>query len=425
MNEADQKHLLRRLVHVKGPEHLAQITTEMSKKMWTMKKAHSIEEDSPTWKPFQGTAAMWEALQTHFNLPHSSKQSRGPNSWMDEFNNATNTCWKCQCRKTAICKGKLCQTPRCLECEKTWSVCNVTPDHQPDSKRKCPQDAPASVSSHTMAPSSTKKRKKHGSLRQHTRVGRAIFARNSSRPSSPQMQKERTSEGDPNPDKDQEATTDDTSEESTGEGPSEGPISPQHPSQNLSNPLPRSTAEGDHLEFRMQVRGWQDRAHVARATHLLTFPDSALLKTMEHITFPILIPQHLFPQDHLPHQEYGWWYVPTAEIEYRTYPTCKKRTPQAHFYTSGENSQAVCTSCPRATRPQHARYSESSKKKTHIRQIGQNQRDALDRTAYNLQDRVQARWKGGLDLWDGMITAISDTRTKTYTITYDDGDSVT
>jgi hypothetical protein len=59
----------------------------------------------------------------------------------------------------------------------------------------------------------------------------------------------------PNPDKDQEATTDDDSEESAGEESSEGPTSPQHPSQNLLNPLPRSTAEGDHLEFRMQVRG--------------------------------------------------------------------------------------------------------------------------------------------------------------------------
>jgi hypothetical protein len=108
--------------------------------------------------------------------------------------------------------------------------------------------------------------------------------------------------------------------------------------------------------------------------------------------------------------------------EYRTCPTCKKRTPQAHFHTNGENSQATCTSCPRSTRPQHARYSESSKKKEHLRQKGQGQRDALDRTAYNLQDRVQVRWKGGRDFWDGMITAISDTRTKTYTITYDDGE---
>jgi ribonuclease HI len=32
------------------------------------------------------------------------------------------------------------------------------------------------------------------------------------------------------------------------------------------------------------------------------------------------------------------------------------------------------------------------------------------------------RWKRGLELWDGVITAISDTRTKTYTIAYDDGD---
>ena len=33
------------------------------------------------------------------------------------------------------------------------------------------------------------------------------------------------------------------------------------------------------------------------------------------------------------------------------------------------------------------------------------------------------RWKGGPKFWDGRITAISDTRTKTYTITYDDGET--
>jgi hypothetical protein len=63
MNKTDKKHLLSRLAQVKGTEHLAQITTEMSKRMWTMKKTHSTEEDSPIWKLFPGTAALWEALQ--------------------------------------------------------------------------------------------------------------------------------------------------------------------------------------------------------------------------------------------------------------------------------------------------------------------------------------------------------------------------
>ena len=73
-------------------------------------------------------------------------------------------------------------------------------------------------------------------------------------------------------------------------------------------------------------------------------------------------------------------------------------------------------------RPQHARHSESFKKRTQHRQIEQGQRDALDRTAYELNERVQARWRGGRALWDGTVTAISNTRPKTYTITYDDGD---
>ena len=35
---------------------------------------------------------------------------------------------------------------------------------------------------------------------------------------------------------------------------------------------------------------------------------------------------------------------------------------------------------------------------------------------------MRARWRGGRDCWDGQVTAISDTLTNTYTITYDDGD---
>ena len=248
----------------------------------------------------------------------SQAPSRVLDSWMNEFDKATNICWKCQCRKTAIWKGNLCQTPRCLECDKTCIVCNLTQDKKPDRKRKCPQDAPASVSSHTMGTQLYEKTEKARFTTPTHESGK-----NNSRKKLLQTLFTPDEEGayfrrKPNPDKDQEATTDDASEESAGEGPSDGPSSPQHPSQNLSNPLPRSIAEGDHLEFRMQVRGCQDKAHVARATHLLTLPDSVLLKTMEHNTFPILIPQHLFPQCSLPHQEYGWWYVPTAETEYRT-----------------------------------------------------------------------------------------------------------
>jgi hypothetical protein len=65
---------------------------------------------------------------------------------------------------------------------------------------------------------------------------------------------------------------------------------------------------------------------------------------------------------------------------------------------------------------------ESSKRRSQHRQTEQGQRDAIDRTSYKLNERVQAIWQGGRDLWNGMVTAISDTRTKTYTITYDDGE---
>ena len=55
MNNTDQRHLPNCLMHIRGPEHLAQITVEMSKKVWSMKKTHSEDQDGPVWKPFPGT----------------------------------------------------------------------------------------------------------------------------------------------------------------------------------------------------------------------------------------------------------------------------------------------------------------------------------------------------------------------------------
>ena len=222
-----------------------------------MTTTHSEDQDNSIWESFPGTAALWKTLQTHFNLPHTQEQNRGPNSWMNEFDDVTNICWKCQCRKTAICQGKLCQTPRCQNCEKTCSVCNTTPDHQPDSKRKCPQDAPTSTSSHTMG---TQLYEKTDKARFTTPT--CSSGKNNVRRELLQTLFTPDDEGayfrrKPNPNKDQEATTDDDSEEIADEGQPDGPNNnPQHTRPDLSNPLPRSTTEGDHLEFRMEVRGW-------------------------------------------------------------------------------------------------------------------------------------------------------------------------
>ncbi len=156
---------------------------------------------------------------------------------------------------TAVCKDNLCQTARSLECEKTCSVCNVTSDHQTDNKRKCPQDAPASVSSHTMGTQLYEKTEKarfttpthmSGKNNVSTQLLQTLFT-----PDDEGTYFRRK----PNPDKEEEVTTDYDSVGSADEGSSEGPTSPQHPSQNLLNPLPRSTDAGGHLEFRMQVRG--------------------------------------------------------------------------------------------------------------------------------------------------------------------------
>jgi hypothetical protein len=319
MDNTEQQQIHRRLKHVHGPEHLAQITTEMAKKIWKMRTTHIEDLENSVWKTFPDTTELWKTLQTHFSLPITHEQPRGPNSWMNEFDNATSVCWKCQCRKTVICQSNLCQTPRCKNCGKTCSVCGITPDRQTDNKRKSPQDEPVFTSSHTMGTQLYEKTEKARFTTPTRWSGKNKVLKELLQtlctPDDTGAYFRRKS----NSDQDQAATTtDDDSDKSVGE---EQPIMPnnntQHTHPDPPSPLPRSTTEGGHIEFRMQVRGWQDKAHIASADHLLTLPDSALLKTMEHSTFPLLIPQHLFPQHILPHQEYGWWYVPTQETDYR------------------------------------------------------------------------------------------------------------
>ena len=54
--------------------------------------------------------------------------------------------------------------------------------------------------------------------------------------------------------------------------------------------------------------------------------------------------------------------------------------------------------------------------------IGAMKDQKLKMRKIHLHERVRARWQGGRDFYNGEVTTISDTRTKTYTIKYDDGD---
>jgi hypothetical protein len=92
----------------------------------------------------------------------------------------------------------------------------------PDSKRKCPQDAPASVSSHTMGTHLYEKTEKARFTTPTHASGKNNFRKKLLQTLFTPDEEGAYFRRKPNPDKDQEVTTDDTSEESTGEGSAEG-----------------------------------------------------------------------------------------------------------------------------------------------------------------------------------------------------------
>ena len=161
---------------------------------------------------------------------------------MSEFDNPTNICWKCQCRKTATCQDTRCQTPRCKTCEETCQVCNLTPQHQkPTNRTKDPNEAPVIASTHTMGTQlydKTEKARFTTSIQSNNKVRRHLLQTLF----TPDDDTGEHFQRKPDPSLDQATSTDyDTSTSSEGGGP------PQ--------PNPRTTTPGGHLEFRMQVRG--------------------------------------------------------------------------------------------------------------------------------------------------------------------------
>ena len=222
MNYTHQGQLNHHLQQTQGPEHLVQITTEMSKKIWKMRTHHT-----------------------------------GPTNWMNEFDNHTNICWKCQCRKTAICEDILCQTPRCGSCDETCNVCSLPPQHHKSAKkRKDANDTPALTSTHTMGTAlydKTEKTRFTTSTQSNEKntvrktLLLALFAPDETgtffqrKTDTPQGQSPPTSDCDRS-----SSLNNDTPGTHTK-------------SQRNTHPDPletqsRTDTEGDHLEFRMKVR---------------------------------------------------------------------------------------------------------------------------------------------------------------------------
>ena len=109
------------------------------------------------------------------------------------------------------------------------------------------------------------------------------------------------------------------------------------------------------------------------------------------------------------------------KTSYRTCPTYRKRTTKAHYHDNWEDPHTTCKDCPLSRRPPQARRAEKAKKTINEIQLAQSQRAALGKTAYQLYDKVLARWEGGRSYLQGLITALpQNPQQKRYTVTYTD-----
>ena len=106
----------------------------------------------------------------------------------------------------------------------------------------------------------------------------------------------------------------------------------------------RAQNEGEHLEFRAHITGWEMEAKKSRCDKVLTKSDCNLRRELLEKKDVLLIlhdscPEHT-PLDETP----GWWYVPTEEILGRVCKKCNALRVLSEF-TSRERDRKNKASC--------------------------------------------------------------------------------
>ena len=114
---------------------------------------------------------------------------------------------------------------------------------------------------------------------------------------------------------------------------------------------------GEHLQFRAQVRGWNNTDRAARRQRLLALStDTSLRSTLVHATAPDLffLPREMWPNIAPEQEETGWWYKVVNEILFRKCKRCHEKKTQ-DCYDKQAWSQchpAECRSCQPKNRVQ-------------------------------------------------------------------------
>jgi hypothetical protein len=112
----------------------------------------------------------------------------------------------------------------------------------------------------------------------------------------------------------------------------------------------RAQNEGEHLEFRAHITGWEMEAKKSRCDKLMPKSDSNLRRELLEKEDVLLIPHYWYPE-HTPLDETpGWWYVPTEEILGRVCKKCNAFDDDRVLseFTSkerGRKNKARCRKC--------------------------------------------------------------------------------
>ena len=92
--------------------------------------------------------------------------------------------------------------------------------------------------------------------------------------------------------------------------------------------IPKGRPEGEHLEFKAQIRGWKAETRERRYQNWLGKTEHNLRKALlsapwkERVKDVLLVPQAWYPEHTPKYETKGWWYVPAEAVLGRMWKSC-------------------------------------------------------------------------------------------------------
>ena len=109
------------------------------------------------------------------------------------------------------------------------------------------------------------------------------------------------------------------------------------------------TTKGHHLQFKCQIRGWQQEARARLRAHILGLTDVGLRQYLVHSKGRVLFhfASTMWPTISPRYGEDGWWYAAREEVTYLECGVCEKRILKGQFEQKACNDigHQTCQAC--------------------------------------------------------------------------------